>query len=394
MRSLLLLGSTGSIGTQTLDLVRGAREHFRIAGLSAGSSWRELAAQAREFRPDVVALLDPEAAERIRGHLPPGTALLAGPEASREIAAEARYDLAVHGIVGSAGVLPSQEVLRRARPLALANKESLVVAGEPLMELARRHEVPILPVDSEHSAIFQCLQGAAVERVRSVWITASGGALRDLPLERLRAVTPEMALEHPNWDMGPRITVGSATLMNKAFEVIEAHHLFGLPPERIGVVIHRQSVVHSMVEFVDGSVLAQLGPPDMRLPIHYALHWPERAPAALRGFDLALFRELTFEAVDPERYPALELGYRCVRAGGDAGALLNAADEVAVGAFLERRIGFDEILPIDETVLEHGDRSVTGVEALLASDARARSLARAEIVARAQATRDRPLAPR
>jgi 1-deoxy-D-xylulose-5-phosphate reductoisomerase len=389
MRSLLLLGSTGSIGTQTLDLVRGARERFRVAGLSAASSWRALAEQAREFRPEVVALADREAAERLRPHLPPGTALLAGPEASSQIAAEARYDLAVHGIVGSAGVLPSASVLARGRPLALANKESLVVAGEPLLELARRHGAPILPVDSEPCAILQCLQGVPIERVRKVWITASGGALRDLPLERLAGVTPEEALAHPNWEMGPRITVGSATLMNKAFEVIEAHHLFGLPAERIGVVIHRQSVVHSLVEFVDGSVLAQLGPPDMRHPIHYALHWPERAPAELQGFDLALFRELTFEEADPERYPALELGYRCVRMGADAGAALNAADEVAVGAFLERRIGFGEILPIDEAVLASRTGSAGSIEALLAADARARLRASAEIE-----VRERPLLPR
>ncbi len=389
MRSLLLLGSTGSIGTQTLEIVREARDRFRIAALSAFDSWGKLLEQAREFRPAVVALADPDAAHRIRPHLPEGTALLEGPEASQQIAAEAEYDLAVHGIVGSAGVLPSKAVLERKRPLALANKESLVVAGGPLMELSRRNRAPILPVDSEHSAIFQCIQGASVERVRSIWLTASGGAFRDLSLERLRGVTPEMALEHPNWDMGPRITVGSATLMNKAFEVIEAHHLFGLAPERIGVLIHRQSIVHSMVEFVDGSVLAQLGPPDMRLPIHYALHWPERAPSSLRGFDLALFRELSFDAVDPERYPALELGYRCVREAGDAGAFLNAADEVAVRAFLERRIGFEEIVPIDRRVLDLRTGPDGSVEALLASDQRARSLAEDEIAAR-----ERPLAPR
>ncbi len=382
MRSLLLLGSTGSIGNQTLEIVRGAPSKFRVAGLSASNSWKIVLDQVLEFRPDVVALADPAAAERIRPHLPPETALLSGSDASREIASEADYDLAVHGIVGSAGVLPSCSVVERKKPLALANKESLVVAGEQLMELARQNGVPILPVDSEHSAIFQCLQGASVDRIRSIWLTASGGAVRDLALGDLSTVTPEMALRHPNWDMGPRITVGSATLMNKAFEVIEAHHLFGLDAERVGVLIHRQSLLHSMVEFVDGSILAQLGPPDMRIPIHYALHWPERAPSSLQGFDLELFRELSFEAVDPERYPALELGYRCVAEGSGAGAVLNAADEVAVQAFLERQIGFQEIVHINRSVLDARPGSDESVEALLASDQRARSLARAEIAQR------------
>ena len=379
MKSLLLLGSTGSIGSQTLDLVRAAPDSFRIVGLSARSSVEPLLAQVREFRPRVVALADAAAAEAIRDELPAGTALLVGEEAAAELGAELAYDLAVQAMVGAAGVRPSEAVLERGRPLALANKESLVVAGEHLMELSRRRQAPIVPVDSEHSAIFQCLRGETAKSVRRIFLTASGGTFRDVPLDELDRVTPQMALQHPNWDMGPRITVGSATLMNKALEIVEAHHLFGLEPERIEVLLHRQSVVHSMVELVDGSVLAQMGPPDMRGPIHFALHWPERAPSDLQGFDPGLFRELAFETIDPERFPSLELGYRCVREGSDAGCVLNAADEVAVDAFLSGRIGFQQIARVDRRVLEARPGLDGDVTALLESDARARELARAEV---------------
>lgn len=308
MKDLLLLGSTGSIGRQTLDLVRRSTHDFRVLGLVAAHSWERLLEQAREFRPTLVGLVDLEAAERLRPALPAGTGLRVGPDVAEELALELDYDLAVHGVTGAAGVRATQRILERGRTLALANKESLVAAGEPLMELARARGATLLPIDSEHSAIFQCLRGESPTRVRRIWLTASGGAFRDVPLADLEHVTPELAERHPNWDMGPRITVGSATLMNKALEVIETHHLFGLEPERIEVVLHRQSIVHSLVEFVDGSVLAQMGPPDMRGPIHYALHWPERKHSDLVGFDLKRFRELSFEAVDRARFPSLELG--------------------------------------------------------------------------------------
>jgi 1-deoxy-D-xylulose-5-phosphate reductoisomerase len=385
MKSLLLLGSTGSIGRQTLELVRRATRDFRVVGLSAASSWERILAQAREFRPALVGMVDTQAAERLRSLLPPGIGLRAGEHAAEELAAELDYDLAVHGITGAAGVRPTRAVLERGRALALANKESLVVAGEPLMALARAKGVPILPIDSEHCAIFQCLRGESIARVRRILLTASGGALRDLPLSRLDGVTPEEALLHPNWSMGPRITVGSATLMNKALEVIETHHLFGLEAERIEVVLHRQSIVHSLVEFVDGSVLAQMGPPDMRGPIQFALDWPERRSSALSGFDYDLFRELTFEPVDPERFPSLELGYRCVREGEDAGAALNAADEEAVQAFRSGSIGFQDIARVNRSVLERRPRLAGSVEALLQADQRARELARAEIARIARA---------
>jgi 1-deoxy-D-xylulose-5-phosphate reductoisomerase len=383
LKSLLLLGSTGSIGTQTLDLVRASKSAFRVRGLAAARSWQALAEQARELLPDVVAIADPDAAAPLADALPAGVALRAGPEAALELASELDYDLAVHGMVGAAGVLPSAAVLSRGLVLALANKESLVVAGERLMELARSAGATLLPVDSEHSGIFQCLRGEDVARVRRVYLTASGGPFRDLGIDELDAVTPEMALRHPTWDMGPRITIGSATLMNKALEIVEAHHLFGLAEDQIAVVIHRQSIVHSMVELCDGSVLAQMGPPDMRGPIHFALHHPRRASnASLTGFDPALFRELTFDTPDPARYPALELGYRCVREGGFAGCVLNAADEVAVEAFLGRAIGFQDICGVGRTVLDRSAAQApagTGLAPYLEADARARDLARREV---------------
>ncbi|MAF65656.1 MAG: 1-deoxy-D-xylulose-5-phosphate reductoisomerase [Planctomycetes bacterium] len=381
MKRILVLGSTGSIGLQTLDLVRSQPGAFEVIGLAACSSWRALLEQAREFRPARVALSDEEAADALRPHLPAETELLCGPEALERLVRESRFETCVHGVVGAAGLGPSVAVLEAGRTLALANKESLVVAGRHLMELAREHDATLVPVDSEHSAIFQCLRGESIGRVRRILLTASGGPFRQLSPQDMAEVTPEMALRHPNWDMGPRITVGSATLMNKALEVIEVHHLFGLGPERIEVVIHPQSIVHSMVEFVDGSVVAQMGPPDMRGPIHYALHHPDRRSADLKGFDLDLFRRLDFSAPDPARFPALELGFRCIEEGADAGSVLNAADEVAVAAFLERAIPFPAIPRINALVLDQRPGLASSLDDLLESDARARKLARREIAA-------------
>jgi 1-deoxy-D-xylulose-5-phosphate reductoisomerase len=270
------------------------------------------------------------------------------------------------------GLGASVAVLRRGKDLALANKESLVMAGEELMEIARSSGATILPVDSELCAIFQCLRGERADRVRAVHLTASGGPFRDAPPEAIEDATPASALRHPTWRMGPRITVGSATLMNKALEVIEVRHLFGVPLERIHVWIHRQSIVHSMVEFVDGSIIAQLGPPDMRGPLHYCLFHPDRADSNLAGFRLDLFSHLTFEAVDAARFPALALGYDCARRGGDAGAVLNAADEVAVDAFLGGRARFGDIARVVAEVVEQRASPAHGVAAALAADREAR----------------------
>ena len=381
MKVIALLGSTGSIGTQTLDLVRESQGGISIGALAAGSSWERVAEQVAEFRPPFVALADADAADSLRARVPSDCHVFGGPEAVIEMLGAANYDTCVHGIVGAAGLRPSEAVLRSGKTLALANKESLVVGGEYLMRLAEEHGAEILPVDSEHSAIHQCLRGESLGRVRRVLLTASGGPFRENSAESLEHVTPEMALQHPNWDMGPRITVGSATLMNKALEVIELHHLFGLERERIQVVVHPQSIVHSMVEFVDGSVIAQMGPPDMRGPIHYALHYPDRQPANLTGFDFALFKRLDFHEPDLERFPALGLGYRCVLEGADSGSVLNAADEVAVAAFLEQRIQFTDINRINSSVLDRRPGLSASLDDLMAADRIAREMARDEIAA-------------
>ena len=384
MQTLLVLGSTGSIGTQTLDLVRESAGGLLVTGLAAQGNWQALAEQCARFRPRCVALREEAAAERLAPLLSPGTRLFRGANALEEIARECEFDVAVHGVVGAAGLPASVRILERGKTLALANKESLVLAGELLLPLAAQSGARIVPVDSEHSAIHQCLRGERLDRVRRVILTASGGPFRRSSREELERAAPEAALRHPNWSMGPRITIGSATLMNKALEVIEVHHLFGLERERIEVVIHPQSIVHSLVEFVDGSVIAQMGPPDMRLPIHYALHHPDRAPSPRRGFDLGLYRQLEFEAPDLERFPALELGYRCVELGGDSGAVLNAADEVAVEAFLKHEIPFPAIARLNRRVLEQRPGHARDVAELLAADRFARELARREIQALAR----------
>jgi 1-deoxy-D-xylulose-5-phosphate reductoisomerase len=393
MNSALVLGSTGSIGVQTLDVVRAHEKALRVSGLAAGRSWEALLAQVREFRPRWVALSDAPAAAALARELPAGVELFAGPDALAEIAARAEYDVAVHGVVGAAGLAPSVAVLERGKTLALANKESLVMAGAQLMQLARDRGGAILPVDSELSAIFQCLRGERIDRVRCVHLTASGGPLRDVPLAELAAATPEMALRHPNWSMGERITIGSATLMNKALEVIEIHHLFGFAPEQIRVLVHRQSVVHSMVEFIDGSVIAQLSPPDMRGPLQFALFHPDRAPSSRAGFDARLFRELTFEAADSARFPALSLGYRCLELGGDAGCVLNAADEIAVEAFLAGSLALPEIAEVNARVLASTASApradAASIASVLASDRRARTAAREEIDRLARSSRPR-----
>ncbi len=379
MKRLLLLGSTGSIGTQTLDLVSEDPGAFEVVGLAANRSVDLVLEQVARYRPRFVALSDSIAAESLEGRLPKGTELFRGPGAVLELIAAAEFDLAVHGMVGAAGLAPSRAVLARGKPLALANKESLVAAGELLMELSRSTGAKILPVDSEHAAIAQCLGDEPASRVRRILLTASGGPFRDTSAERFADLTPAEALAHPNWDMGPRISVGSATLMNKALEVIEAHHLFGLDADRIEVVVHRQSIVHSMVEFVDGSVLAQMGPPDMRGPIHQALHHPQKRPSRLKGFDLELFRELTFEAPDRDRFPALELGFRAVSEGGDAGCVLNAADEIAVAAFLDGRIPFPGVSAIASAALDAPRLRPESIDQVLERDAAAREAAAAAV---------------
>jgi len=339
-----VLGATGSVGRSTLDVLRSLGQGYSVSGLSAGSRWRELAQAVREFRPRRIALADSEAAAELSRAVDlDGASLYAGPNAATELVASDDADVVVSAIVGAAGLEPTLAAVRRARRVALANKESLVMAGPLLLREAARAGSTLLPVDSEHSAIFQAALSGRREEIRRVILTASGGPFRTKSAEELASVTAEEALRHPTWRMGPKITIDSATLMNKALEIIEARWLFDLDPARIEVWIHPQSVIHSMVEFVDGSVIAQAARADMRLPIQYALTYPERRPASAHALTIDDMAELRFERPDFERFPALELGYRAAREGGLAGAALNAANEVAAEAFLAGRCAFVDI---------------------------------------------------
>ena len=340
---IALLGSTGSIGCQTLEVVERHPDMFEVISMTAHSRWQQLAEQARQFMPDSVVIADPTHYAALSEALADtDIKVYAGDEAVAQVAAAGNVDVVVNALVGYAGLAPSVASLRAGKKLALANKESLVVAGDIVMGLVGTEGSALVPIDSEHSAIFQCLVGEH-SPVRKVIVTASGGSFRDTPAEELSNVTVEQALRHPNWSMGAKITIDSSTLVNQAFEVIEARWLFGLRPEQIEVLIHPQSVVHSMVEFEDGAIKAQLGTPDMRVPIQYALSFPARLELDAPSFDFLANPELTFRAVDRVKYPALDLAYHCLREGGTAGCIFNAANEVAVAAFLGRRIGYTDI---------------------------------------------------
>lgn len=374
MKQILVLGSTGSIGRQTLQVVENCPNRFQIVALSAHRQAELAAEQAIRYRAKYLLLTDPAAAPLAKQKLKGGQVeLIVGMTSITQFLRDQPYELAVQAITGAAGLPFSVEVLRRGKTLALANKESLVIAGEILGEIAKTHSATVLPIDSEHSAIFQCLQSGIPSRVRKIYLTGSGGPFRDRSLDSFDRITPQEALKHPNWSMGDRITVGSATMMNKAFEVIEAHHLFGLAPEQIQVVVHPQSIIHSMVEFVDGSLLAQMGIPDMRIPIHYALHYPERGESSLQGFDFQKFRQLTLEQPDPNRYPAIELGYEVIRKGGVAGAIVNASDEVATQMFLDGAIRFPEIVrTVTQVLKSHSPVTKPSYKQILEADRWAR----------------------
>ncbi|KAA3608042.1 MAG: 1-deoxy-D-xylulose-5-phosphate reductoisomerase [Planctomycetota bacterium] len=336
-RRLVILGATGTVGRQAQEILEQAGSPLQVVALSAHQRRAELEACGSRY---------PEASLFL-------TSLPQQSEALQQFLLDGDYDLCLQAMVGAAGLPFSEAVLLAGKDLALANKESLVMAGGHLVELSKTRGGNIVPVDSEHCAIHQCLPAANDQNsIRRLYLTASGGALRDWPLAQLGEVSPEQALAHPNWDMGPRITVDSATMMNKALEILEAQHLFGVDARSIQVLLHRQSVIHSMVEFVDGSVLAQMGPPDMAFPIHYALHFPQRLHSPLSGFHPELFSQLTLQTPESKRYPALELGWRAAEKGDPAGAVLNAADEVAVAAFLKGRIRFPEIAEICAATLE------------------------------------------
>lgn len=354
LKRVVVLGSTGSIGTNCLDVIAHLGNRLQAVGLSAHNRWRPLFAQAVRHRPRWVTLTDPDAArEADRGCLEGAARLLVGPEGVATMVSDPEVDIVVSAIVGAAGLAGTWAALEAGKTVAVANKETLVMAGPLVMELAERRGARLLPVDSEHSAVFQALQAGQPAEVERIVLTASGGPFRGRKRADLEDVTVDEALRHPTWRMGPKITVDSATLMNKALEIVEARWLFGLPPERIEVIIHPESVIHSFVEFRDGSVLAQLSPPDMRLPIQYALTYPERLPGPARRLQWAELARWQFEQPDAETFPAIQLGYEVARAGGTAGAVLNAANEAAVGRFLAGELRFLDIPRACRAVLDH-----------------------------------------
>lgn len=381
-RRLVILGSTGSVGRAALDVVRhlrGAGTAIEVVGLSAHSNVPLLIEQIREVRPAAVAVGTPEAAGVLRAAVPEWRGnVVTGPDGLAALAPGTDADLVLVAVVGVAGLPPTLAALRGGADVALATKEVLVAGGSLIMDAVARLGRRLLPVDSEHSAIFQCLSGHAHGDVARLWLTASGGPFRRMSGDDLADVRPEQALRHPTWRMGKKVTVDSATLMNKGLEIIEAHWLFGVDQERIEVVIHPQSLIHSCVEFVDGSLVAQIGPRDMRLPIQYALTYPQRVPGLVAPLDLRTIGALSFDAPDPVRFPCLVYARDALRRGGTAPAALNAANEVAVQLFLDGRIGFSEIPRLVRTVLDrHHPRPAVSVEVVLAADREARAMAEA-----------------
>jgi 1-deoxy-D-xylulose-5-phosphate reductoisomerase len=383
MKRIAILGSTGSIGRSTLSVVQSFPKRFQVVTLAAGRNLELAAEQARHWRPRVVSVASQSEAEALRSQLISsglnGIEVCHGPAGNVRVATHPEVDFVVSAIVGVAGLEATYEAIRAGKTVGLANKECLVAAGELITAESRRQNKPLLPIDSEHNAVHQCLRGGRTEEVRRIWLTASGGPFLDTPISEFGEITVEQALNHPTWKMGNRITIDSATLMNKGFEVIEACRLFNLPPEQVSVIVHPQSTIHSLVEFVDGSILAQLSRTDMRLPILYALTYPERIPSGL-NFSLSDLRHLDFSPPDMEKFPCLRLAYEAAEAGGGKTVALNAADEVAVSAFLEGSIGFQQIpLIIEEIVAETPVGRLESIREVLEVDQRARGSARAKV---------------
>jgi 1-deoxy-D-xylulose-5-phosphate reductoisomerase len=363
MKNIVILGSTGSIGKSALDVISKHTERFRIKGLTANNNIDLLLKQIEAFRPEVVAVADEASAEELKQRA--NVDVLIGQDGLCDVASSEGVDFVLSAIVGAAGLMPTVAAIRAGRTIGLANKEALVVAGDVVMKEARERGVRIIPVDSEHSAVFQCI-GSEREYLKRIILTASGGPFRGMTIDELQRVTPDDALRHPSWDMGKKITIDSATLMNKGLEVIEAHHLFGAQPEIIDVVIHPQSIVHSVVEFKDGCSLAQLSVPDMRAAIAYALSYPERMEGVIKPLDLFEVGELTFMRPDFESFPCLSYAYEALKEGGTVPAVLNASNEVAVSAFLDGDIGFNDIPAIiNMTVKSHEKKSADSLDSVL-----------------------------
>jgi len=378
MKNVVLLGSTGSIGTSTIKVAEDLPDQIRLLGLAAGGNVKALLDQTRRHRPAAISIKDPAQAELLSEALGTSCEVYHGDEGLLRLATLPEADIVLIAIVGTAGLQPALAAIRAGKDIAVASKEILVMAGEIVMNEAARHGVRVLAVDSEHSAIFQCLDGRPADSVRRLILTASGGPFRQTPREEFKDITVERALKHPSWVMGRKITIDSATLFNKGLEMIEAHWLFHIGIERVDVVVHPQSVIHSMVEFVDGSVLAQLSTPDMCLPIQYALTYPDRAPSLRVETNLAAIGSLTFEEPDVERFPSIHLARRAGEVGGTLPAVLNAANEVAVDAFCERRIGFEDIARlVARTMDQHQVVSHPTLDQILNADAWARDSARA-----------------
>ena len=370
---VIILGSTGSIGCNALDVLAGLNGEWNVVGLAAGSRGRELGRQANRFRPQAVAIASADLAGELEGELSYSPQVFTGSDALRQLIAAVPFDTAFCAVVGAGGLAATIRAVELGRRIALASKEVLVVAGSLLMPLARRSGATIIPVDSEHSAIFQAMHAGRRADVRKVYLTAYGGPFRTWSEEAMDAITVEDALRHPTWDMGPKITIDSATMMNKALEIVEARWLFDLRPDQIEVVVHPESIIHSLVEFCDGSMIAQLGTPDMRTPIQYALTYPARQPCPSPPLDLLAIGELNFHPPNRERFPALGLGYEVARRGGTCGAVLNAANEAAVELFREGAVSFRDIARLTEKALkEHEFKESPTLDELLAADRWAR----------------------
>lgn len=380
MKKVILLGSSGSIGESTCKVARALPEKMKLVGLGVAKSTDRMLEQAKEFGVQALAVSDPHAAEKVKSRLPQGTHFYPGPEGLARMVEETEADMVLVAIVGTAGLAPALAALRSGKDLAVASKEILVLAGSAVMAEAKKRKKQVLPVDSEHNAIFQCLVGANEKEVRKVILTASGGPFRQSSVQAMEKVTLAQALKHPTWSMGQKITIDSATMFNKGLEMIEAHWLFGLPMRQVDVVVHPQSIVHSMVEFIDGSVLAQLSVTDMCFPIQYAVTYPKRMPSGLPPLDLAKLGTLSFEQPDEKRFPALRLAREAGEQGGTLPGVLNAANEVAVEAFLAERISFPRIWGmVEEVMKKHRTEKEPSLEAIIDADRWARGEAKARL---------------